>query len=224
MSRNDLCGLQLQKAACAPLCSRAVAKPDWFHSGAQSAEPESFSLCWESHSIRSWILMKLSTCLSTAWNWRILVLRGAKSQIWVGCLINAFWCVLIPTPSHGKSAGSLAWRLSTSSFGVVLSFLFPPDLISTCRSYFLFLMLKHLSQLFILSLQERHEKTPTKPKLLFFSNCSSNFHLNISADWGNLMWCWIGLLKETCLWGTVQWATRRGIWGMYTWCSLKLNL
>lgn len=43
VSRNDLCGFQVQKAACAPLCSRTVAKPDWFYSGAQSAEPESFS-------------------------------------------------------------------------------------------------------------------------------------------------------------------------------------
>lgn len=43
MCRNDLCGFQGEKAACAPLCSRTVAKPDWFYSGAQSAEPESFS-------------------------------------------------------------------------------------------------------------------------------------------------------------------------------------
>lgn len=121
MSRNYLCGFQVQKAACGPLCSRTVAKPDWCYSEAQSAEPDSFSpVLGES---RSWIPMKLSTCLPTAWNWRILVLGGAKSQIWVGCLIEAFWCVLIPTPRHRKSAGSLTWRLSF--WTCFFSFCFP---------------------------------------------------------------------------------------------------
>lgn len=97
--------------------------------------------------------------------------RCKKSNL--SCLIEAFWCVLIPTPSHGKSAGSLAWRLSTSFFGLVLFFL--PDLVSTCRSYFLFLTFKHLSQLFILSQPERYEKIQPNPNSSFSLIAAATF-------------------------------------------------